>query len=70
MTDSLFSTPDSKGRVVLPESRWRSRDPRDKGLIATVISHSGEGGFITIRRFRTTRVRWDRFFRDYEPVDE
>ena len=43
---------------------WRSRDPRDHGLIATVLWVAG--GYVGVQRFRKSTVRLDRFHRDYE----
>lgn len=50
----------------LPGSRWRSRDPRDNGLVVTVLRL--ESSRVQIQRFRKSWVRRDRFQREYEPV--
>lgn len=54
---------------VVTGQRWKSLDPRDEGLTATVLSTSGPGGFVTIQRFRRTRVRFERFVKAYELVE-
>jgi hypothetical protein len=52
----------------LPElgSKWVSKDPRDHGVIATVIAVSDR--FIQIKRFNKTMVRTDRFHKAYRPA--
>lgn len=44
---------------------WRSRDPRDDNLSVRVLAV--DETHVTIQRFRKTRVRLDRFHRDYYP---
>ena len=52
-----------------PGQVWVSRDPRDEGLRVTVLAV--DETHATIQRFRKTRVRLDRFRRDYFlPVPE
>jgi hypothetical protein len=48
-------------------SRWISRDPRDDGLVVTVLAVAN--GFVRIQRYRKTNVSLRRFRRDYEPVE-
>ena len=52
--------------IIVPGQRWRSLDPRDDGLIATVLQIGP--GRIQIQRFRKTWVARDRFYRFYEKV--
>lgn len=52
--------------LVIPGQRWRSRDPRDNGLEVTVLSVGYR--YVTIQRFRKSRVRRDRFQKNYERV--
>jgi hypothetical protein len=56
---------------VTPEAgqKWRSRDPRDNGLVVTVLDVAN--GYVRIQRFRKTTVGLRRFRRDYEgPIAE
>ena len=55
--------------AVIPGQRWRSLDKRDNGLLVTVLSTSGPGGFVTIQRFRKSKVRYERFQREYRLVE-
>lgn len=57
------------GAHVVAGQRWRSLDPRDDGLIVTVLGTSGPGGFVTIQRFRKSRVRYERFVKAYRLVE-
>lgn len=50
-----------------PGQVWRSRDPRDDGLLVTVVDVAN--GFVRIQRFRKTTVSLRRFHRDYELWD-
>lgn len=52
--------------IVLPGQRWRSLDPRDEGLVATVLSVYSDR--VVIQRFRKSIVRRDRFLKHYERV--
>jgi hypothetical protein len=45
--------------------KFRSRDRRDEGLVVTVLAVDLDAGFVTIQRFRKTRVAIHRFRRDY-----
>lgn len=56
--------------ALLPEigSKWVSRDPRDEGLVVTVLAVSDR--FIQIQRFNKTMVRTDRFRKAYRPADD
>lgn len=47
-------------------SKWVSLDPRDEGLVVTVLAVSDR--FIQIQRFRKTLVRTDRFAKAYRPA--
>ena len=54
--------------------KWRSRDPRDDGLIATVIhvdhrSSVGGNGIVTIQRFRKSEIRANNLRRMYQLVE-
>lgn len=51
-----------------PGQVWSSRDPRDKGLTATVIDVAN--GFVRIQRHRKTTVSIRRFHREYELVSD
>ena len=55
--------------AILPGQRWRSRDPRDEGLVVTVLSYSGPGGYVRIQRYNKTRVKTERFRKTYELVE-
>lgn len=61
---------ESRRRVPFPGDTWRSRDKRDEGLTVTVLAvddpHSG--GFVYIKRFRKSRVRYARWHSEYEFV--
>jgi hypothetical protein len=54
---------------VVPGQRWESLDPRDEGLRVTVLGTSGPGGYVEIRRFRRSRVRYERFVKAYRLVE-
>ncbi len=47
-------------------SEWRSRDPRDDGLVVTVLGSTR--GYVRIHRFRKTLVKLSRWYRAYEPA--
>ena len=46
--------------------KWRSRDKRDDGLLVTVLGVTDT--HVHIKRFNKTRVRRDRFMKEYEYV--
>jgi hypothetical protein len=50
--------------LIVPGQRYRSRDPRDEGLVVTVLRV--EPTSIRIQRNRKSWVRLDRFLKDYE----
>lgn len=57
----------NRGSIPQPGEVWRSRDPRDDGLLVTVIDVAN--GFVRIQRFRKTTVSLRRFHREYELYD-
>lgn len=55
--------------------KWRSKDPRDDGRIATVIhvdhrSSVGGNGIVTIQRLRKSEIRADNLRKTYELMEE
>ena len=62
------SKPGSNPPLVVPGQRWRSLDPRDEGLMVTVLRV--EPTQVRIQRFRKSWVNRDRFVRHYEKVTE
>lgn len=56
--------------------KWRSKDPRDDGRIATVIaidlavSLNEDGGYVTIQRLRKSEIRANNLRRMYELVED
>lgn len=65
-----MSTASNRGNppLVVPGQRWRSLDPRDDGLMVTVLRV--EPTRVRIQRYRKSWVNRDRFVRHYEKMAE